>query len=534
VPQATLRTVRTAFPLVLVVLAAVACTADENTPPEPTAVASSNATAASTAEAVAPVTAEVVLRGEPVTLEVGPVAVADGVGVLRVAGPKDAMVSVLLQEVFVSLSPGASGVRLVDLEQGTVALPARVEGDSVLASWVRSVGGPATDAAASAAGADTEVLYVGFAAPTTPTVDALLPAGGGLVEGVPVVDAADAGVLTVPVAEIEEEAVVSTPVVALDAYTERVGGQVRTRTTAQTVTVAIGSDVLFGVDSADLGARADGALAAAAQELEAYDGGELTVVGHTDDVADDAYNQKLSERRAQAVADRLRSVADLGAFEISVEGLGESEPAAPGTSEESRAVNRRVELVLTTEQAAQAETTQEPSGRMPRSEGPTASALESVTVDSGNDVPVDVRVVEVRRVDRYLVGTLEVSNTAGPEAASGSLFATGAWDARGSFDPSLQAAATNVTLLHGDERLYPVDYVSKDDSDQRDPLADRFVFGPEPDHSTLVTVVWPDPGTDTVVVDSPAKSKEIGSSVAIDITVAPFRITDVPVTTDAG
>ncbi|GEK23325.1 OmpA family protein [Cellulomonas xylanilytica] len=514
---------RTALPLALAVLACVACTPDDAPSPSGTVTASATSADAD----VAPVTADVVVRGEEVTLDVGPVAVTDDVGVLRIAGPKAASLQTELWDVLVSVTPGANGVRLVDLTEGTVALPARTEGDKVVASWVRSVGGPATDAAAEAAGDDTEVLYVAFAAPDDTTVDVLLPGGGGLVQEVPVVDAQDAGVLTVPASEIEEDPVATAPVVALDTYTEQVGGQVRTRSTAQTVTVAIGSDVLFDVDSAELGPQSDAALAAAAQQVGAYDGGTLAVVGHTDDVADEAYNQGLAERRAQAVADRLGSLADLGGFELSVQGRGEGEPAVSGTSPEARAANRRVELVLTTEQDEVAPTTQAPAGTLPETTGPTAAGEAAVTIDSGNGVPVDVRVREVRRVGRFLVGSLEVTNTAGPDEAAGTLFSTGAWDARGSFDASLQQAATNVTLLRGDLRLYPVDYLVAED--RRDPLSDRVIYGPEKGSSILVTVVWPDPGADAVVVDSPVQAKEVTESVSVDLRVQPFRITDVPV-----
>ena len=525
-PHPARTAVRTALPLALAVLACVACTPDDPPTPSPTVTAS----VTSTDGDVAPVTADVVVRGEELTLEIGPVAVTDDVGVLRVAGPKDASLQTELWDVLVSQTPGANGVRLVDLTQGTVSLPARTEDDRVVASWVRSVGGPATDAAAESAGDETEVLYVAFAAPTTTTVDVLLPGGGGLVEEVPVVDAQDAGVLTVPASEIQEDAVATTPVATLDTYTEQVGGQVRTRSTAQTVTVAVGSDVLFDVDSADLGPQSDAALTAAAQQVGAYDGGTLWVVGHTDDVADEAYNQGLSERRAQAVADRLRSLADLGGLEVSVQGRGESEPAASGTSAEARAANRRVELVLTTEQEQVAQTPEPPAGALPETTGPVVAGQDAVTIDSGNGVPVDVRVRELRRVGRFLVGSLEVTNTAGPDAAAGTLFATGAWDARGSFDASLQQAATNVTLLRGDLRLYPVDYLMAED--RRDPLSDRVIYGPEPRQSILVTVVWPDPdpGADEVVVDSPAQAKEVTESVSVDLGVQPFRITDVPVT----
>ena len=71
----------------------------------------------------------------------------------------------------------------------------------------------------------------------------------------------------------------------------------------------------------------------------------ISVNGHTDDVGSDAYNQKLSERRAQAVRDYLVQ-AGLPAEILSVEGHGKSLPLVRGTSDAARAKNRRVELGL--------------------------------------------------------------------------------------------------------------------------------------------------------------------------------------------
>ena len=69
----------------------------------------------------------------------------------------------------------------------------------------------------------------------------------------------------------------------------------------------------------------------------------VSVNGYTDDVGSDEYNQKLSERRAQAVRDYLVE-AGIPAEILSVTGHGKSLPLVKGTSEEARAKNRRVEL----------------------------------------------------------------------------------------------------------------------------------------------------------------------------------------------
>nr|WP_246499783.1 MULTISPECIES: OmpA family protein [Thiothrix] len=69
----------------------------------------------------------------------------------------------------------------------------------------------------------------------------------------------------------------------------------------------------------------------------------ISVVGHTDSVGTDAYNQKLSERRAGAVANYLVSKG-VPAAAIQAAGKGESQPVADNGSKAGRAANRRVEV----------------------------------------------------------------------------------------------------------------------------------------------------------------------------------------------
>ncbi len=71
----------------------------------------------------------------------------------------------------------------------------------------------------------------------------------------------------------------------------------------------------------------------------------IEVVGHTDDVGDDAYNQELSEQRAAAVRDYLVA-AGVDASKIVTVGMGESMPVASNTTEEGRADNRRVDVLV--------------------------------------------------------------------------------------------------------------------------------------------------------------------------------------------
>jgi OOP family OmpA-OmpF porin len=65
--------------------------------------------------------------------------------------------------------------------------------------------------------------------------------------------------------------------------------------------------------------------------------------GHTDSIGSDAYNQKLSEQRAESVRRYLVN-GGIEAGRISTEGFGESRPVASNQTADGRAQNRRVEL----------------------------------------------------------------------------------------------------------------------------------------------------------------------------------------------
>jgi len=76
----------------------------------------------------------------------------------------------------------------------------------------------------------------------------------------------------------------------------------------------------------------------------------LRVVGHTDDVGDDTYNQKLSVRRAKAVADVLTNKTQLSKADMEVVGRGAGTPVATNQTEQGRSANRRSEIKLITAQ----------------------------------------------------------------------------------------------------------------------------------------------------------------------------------------
>ncbi|MFP5409480.1 MAG: OmpA family protein [Gammaproteobacteria bacterium] len=80
-----------------------------------------------------------------------------------------------------------------------------------------------------------------------------------------------------------------------------------------------------------------------ASVLNQYGKTTVTVIGHTDSVGTDAYNQTLSERRAQAVLDYFAG-RNVNPIRLEAYGRGETEPRADNATEAGRALNRRVEL----------------------------------------------------------------------------------------------------------------------------------------------------------------------------------------------
>lgn len=84
-------------------------------------------------------------------------------------------------------------------------------------------------------------------------------------------------------------------------------------------------------------------LKAAKKAIKRSNGGNFVVVGHTDSQGSAAYNQTLSEQRAQAVVNWLVSNG-VNADQLTAKGAGESQPAASNATAEGRAQNRRVEL----------------------------------------------------------------------------------------------------------------------------------------------------------------------------------------------
>lgn len=109
--------------------------------------------------------------------------------------------------------------------------------------------------------------------------------------------------------------------------------------TRQTSCLTESADAFFATASATLTADGRAKLEDYFRQTEAY---SYSVVGHTDSRGSDAYNQSLSEARAQAVAAVAQSV---GAVVETVTGSGESQPVASNGTAKGMAKNRRVEVL---------------------------------------------------------------------------------------------------------------------------------------------------------------------------------------------
>ena len=114
-------------------------------------------------------------------------------------------------------------------------------------------------------------------------------------------------------------------------------------TPSEVVTLSDANDVLFAFNKSDLTPAARSELDSLMSKLQNADVVSIKVIGHTDSVGSDAYNQGLSERRASSVADYLLSQG-LAPNKLTSEGRGEREPVADNDTDEGRAKNRRVEL----------------------------------------------------------------------------------------------------------------------------------------------------------------------------------------------
>ncbi|HZM33535.1 MAG TPA: OmpA family protein [Burkholderiales bacterium] len=123
-------------------------------------------------------------------------------------------------------------------------------------------------------------------------------------------------------------------------------GQARVEKLAgNVVRVTMTSQTAFEIDSAQIKPGFHSTMDKLADVVVRYGKTALTVAGHTDSTGTDAYNQKLSERRALSVAQYLES-RRVNGMRLATVGKGETQPVASNASEAGRQANRRVEIYV--------------------------------------------------------------------------------------------------------------------------------------------------------------------------------------------
>ena len=102
--------------------------------------------------------------------------------------------------------------------------------------------------------------------------------------------------------------------------------------------------VNFGFDSTKVEEKYFNELGELADFLKRFEDVYVDIEGNMDSTGPEEYNQGLSERRAQAVADYLKNKSKVQDTDIEVIGRGESDPIASNDTREGRALNRRVSI----------------------------------------------------------------------------------------------------------------------------------------------------------------------------------------------
>jgi len=103
--------------------------------------------------------------------------------------------------------------------------------------------------------------------------------------------------------------------------------------------------ITFDFDKSEIRSESIPVLEKNVDVLERYGTFPIVIVGHTDSIGTDAYNQKLSERRAQAVKSYFVSQG-IAENRMTTEGRGESEPIESNGTKDGRYQNRRIEIKL--------------------------------------------------------------------------------------------------------------------------------------------------------------------------------------------
>ena len=126
---------------------------------------------------------------------------------------------------------------------------------------------------------------------------------------------------------------------------ELAGTGVSVHRNGDNITLNMPGNITFATNSSDLSPQFFDVLTSVAKVMDEFDKTIVEVAGHTDSTGTDAYNQALSERRADSVAQYLRT-REVNPQRLITIGLGESMPVADNGTDAGRQLNRRVEITM--------------------------------------------------------------------------------------------------------------------------------------------------------------------------------------------
>lgn len=145
------------------------------------------------------------------------------------------------------------------------------------------------------------------------------------------------------------------PILDVQYTVEDVKGAVQALAMKETTTevkIELSGDVLFEFDKADIRPEAESALQRVAEVIQQYPRARVSIDGYTDAKGADAYNLRLSDKRAISVKSWLVQKGSVNGKQVSTKGWGKANPVAPNTNPDGsdnpdgRQKNRRVEITV--------------------------------------------------------------------------------------------------------------------------------------------------------------------------------------------
>ena len=118
------------------------------------------------------------------------------------------------------------------------------------------------------------------------------------------------------------------------------------KNTGDQLIVTLPEAITFDIDSSEVRYSLEDSLVRLSTSLNKYPNTNVEVIGHTDNVGGQDYNQRLSTRRAESVSSILAQ-NDVSRSRIKAYGRGELEPNMTNETSKGRASNRRVEIIIT-------------------------------------------------------------------------------------------------------------------------------------------------------------------------------------------